>query len=801
MRYGVLFALVIVQVLPAQTPSAPAIQVAPAQLRFDDSNFSYSQTITVTTETEAAGVDISADGGSTTVPPPVWLELGSKTLVTPGRLRVSLNLARRPVPGSYRARVLFRPVRSNAAPVAVEITLDLKLASVSFSIAPRSLQFIGQFGGFLPGQYLVLPPGISCSEVTARTTDSWLSVVPEPGSDCNRFLVSARPGGGSQNAYKGTITLGYKEERIVVRTTGFLLPAGPWLDTNPSGFQFEVRQGNGNGVTRNLAILNRGTGELNWRARDVFGPTSWLSLGAISGTARPNADGRLPITVAPGPLATGVYYAAIEITADGARNSPELFTVVMRVFSAETPAIAAPSPSGLLFSVVEGSGQSEPQTETIFVSSTQPVTYRVSPQPREDGAAWLLTAPTSGVTSTGTPARFAVAVLPGSLKPGVYQGEVNVYLSAQGSTAVRSVNITMVVRPRPRVGALSETASGRLAENCTPTKLAATHTGLVNNFSTNVGAPTPINIRVVDDCGDQVNGAQAVLSFSNGDPPLVLTNLLNGNYAGTWVANSTSTPVTIRANVAQATLSASIELTGGVSPTSTPVVSPDGVVNNFDRQSAGPLAPGTLIEIYGVNLSGSTAVAKLENNKLPENLNGVSVVLGGTRLPLVAVRSDIVNAQLRMETAVDQTLPLVVRVGSAISVPVRVPVLATQPGLLAFADTKVIAQDENFALISAANPAKRGKFIVLYLVGMGVTSPAVESGGVSPGQPLAAAAARPQVTLGGKQMQILFAGMTPSVVGLYQINVVIPTDATPGDLPLVVRQGTSESNEVIVPVQ
>ncbi len=43
--------------------------------------------------------------------------------------------------------------------------------------------------------------------------------------------------------------------------------------------------------------------------------------------------------------------------------------------------------------------------------------------------------------------------------------------------------------------------------------------------------------------------------------------------------------------------------------------------------------------------------------------------------------------------------------------------------------------------------------------------------------------------------------MTPSVVGLYQINVLIPTDATPGELPLVVRPGLSESNEVIVPVQ
>jgi uncharacterized protein (TIGR03437 family) len=792
-------ALVSASVALAQT--APTIQASPSALRFDDTNASYSQVISVTTETESISVDISADGGSPAIPPPLWLEVSSRTISTPGQIRVSLNGARRPVPGIYTARILLRPARTNLTPVVVTVTVEVKLASARFTVSPQRLQFVGQVGGFLPGQYLVLPPGFTCSEVTARTGANWLSVTPEPVPDCNRFLVSARPLRGDPGAYKGVISVTYRDQTIAVPVTAFLLPAGPWLDTNFNGFQFEVRQGNGNAITRNVAIRNRGTGTLNWRARDVFGASSWLSLGAVSGTATANADGVLPITVNPGQLTPAAYYGVIEVSAEGARNSPELFTVVMRIVPADTPAIAAPSPSGLVFPVVEGSAQSAAQAVTIFTSSTQAVPYRVWSQPNSEGASWLQATPTSGTTSTQSPTRFSVSVQPGTLKPGVYQGAVNVYLLARGSTEVRSVNVTMVVRPRPAAAAAAETANGRAAEGCIPSRLAATHTGLVSNFSTNVGHPTPINLRVLDDCGDVVNGAQAVLSFSNGDPPLVLTNLLNGNYAATWAPRSASTPVTIRADVAQATLSTSIELAGRITPTSAPVVSPDGVVNNFDRQSQGPLAPGTLIEIYGLNLSRSTAVAALENNRLPETLNDVSVVLGGTRLPLYAVSPDVLNAQVRMETAVDQTLPLVVRVGTTLSAPVRVPILAAQPGLLAFADSKVIAHDQNFALLSATNPAKRGQYIILYLVGMGVASPAVESGLVSPEAPLATVPTPPVVTLGGRQIQVLFAGLTPSVVGLYQINVLIPADIPPGDLPLVVRQGVNESNEVIVPVQ
>ncbi len=803
----------------AQTPNA-AIQVSPTQLSFNDANVAFSQTIQVASGSESIIVDVAIDGGSPNAPPPGWLDVGSRTVTTPGRLRVFVG--RLPAIGKYSARLVFRVRAAGTAlsTFAVPVTLEVKSTATEFTVAPQSLQFLGQTGSFLPGQYIFLR-GATCSEVTVRTSEPWLGVVPDAIPNCNRLQVGLRGGITPSRAYRGVISLIKGSARIDVPVTAFLVPPGPVLGTSPNGLQFETREGNGNAITRNIIVRNDGAGGFEWTARvvEVTGPTSWLSLGAISGRADAETDGRVPVRVDPGGLSDGTYYALIEIAAAGARSSPDLVPVVLRVEDAAAPVVVAPSPSGLLFSVLEGSVPSEPQIVTVFTSSTRPVSFRAVGVDEEQSLDWLSVSPPTGNTSTGSPGRTGVFVRPGLLKAGVYRGVVNT-LASSGTADVRSVNVTMVIRPKPVVAPPPQQppptqppptdppkrqvdrVDNRTAEGCTPTKLAATHTGLVSSFSTRLGWPTPLNVRVVDDCGDTIKGAQAVLTFSNGDPPLVLGNLLDGNYGGTWVPrNPAADSITIKADIAQAALSTSIELAGRVVPATTPIVAPNGVLNVFDRQPYGPLAPGTIIEIYGASLAGGALEAKLENGRLPEAVNDVAVIFGSKRLPLYYVSAGQINAQIPMDAGADQLLPLVVRSGTSLSVPVRVPIISQQPGLLAYDDSRLKGHDESFALLSATNPARRGRPIVLYLVGMGITSPAVVSGAVSPGSPLAALPSQPKVTFAGKAAQILFAGLTPGFVGLYQVNVVVPADVTPGELEVVLTQGDSTSSTAKIQVQ
>jgi len=98
--------------------------------------------------------------------------------------------------------------------------------------------------------------------------------------------------------------------------------------------------------------------------------------------------------------------------------------------------------------------------------------------------------------------------------------------------------------------------------------------------------------------------------------------------------------------------------------------------------------------------------------------------------------------------------------------------------------------------VDANNPAKRGEYLIMYLVGLGATNPSVPSGAPSPstlplGQPLVT----PTVSVDGQNATVAFAGLTPQSVGLFQINFKVPDGArlnTP--LDVVVKQGAVTAN-------
>jgi uncharacterized protein (TIGR03437 family) len=77
---------------------------------------------------------------------------------------------------------------------------------------------------------------------------------------------------------------------------------------------------------------------------------------------------------------------------------------------------------------------------------------------------------------------------------------------------------------------------------------------------------------------------------------------------------------------------------------------------------------------------------------------------------------------------------------------------------------------------------------------MGATKPAVASGQPSPSNPPAKAVIQPIVTVDGVKAKVPFAGLTPGGVGLYQIDLTVPTTARNGDLDLVVTQNGVAGN-------
>jgi uncharacterized protein (TIGR03437 family) len=103
----------------------------------------------------------------------------------------------------------------------------------------------------------------------------------------------------------------------------------------------------------------------------------------------------------------------------------------------------------------------------------------------------------------------------------------------------------------------------------------------------------------------------------------------------------------------------------------------------------------------------------------------------------------------------------------------------------------------------AAAPAAPGEVLVMYGTGFGAMVPfSIPIAGAIP----QAVGTRLQfpvtVRIGGIAAQVLFEGVIPGFVGLYQYNVVEPPDAPDGDLPLEVVQNNQPTGQsLFLPVR
>ncbi len=92
--------------------------------------------------------------------------------------------------------------------------------------------------------------------------------------------------------------------------------------------------------------------------------------------------------------------------------------------------------------------------------------------------------------------------------------------------------------------------------------------------------------------------------------------------------------------------------------------------------------------------------------------------------------------------------------------------------------------------------------VIVYCTGLGVTQPGVAPGqGAPSAEPLARVVAPVTATVGGVTAPVQFAGLTPGFVGLYQVNVQIPSGVPSGSAPLVLTQSGVASNTVTLVVR
>ena len=238
-----------------------------------------------------------------------------------------------------------------------------------------------------------------------------------------------------------------------------------------------------------------------------------------------------------------------------------------------------------------------------------------------------------------------------------------------------------------------------------------------------------------------------------------------------------------------------------------------GLVSAASFAPGAPVSPGSIAALFGSDIT--TAVASAAAIPLLTTLGGVSVRMNNILAPLFYVSGSQVNLQVPWELAGQTQANVVLTVGGTPLNPITVNLSGTNPGVFILSSEETVrgailisTTGEVAAPVGSipgrpARPATRGvDFITIYCTGLGAVSNRPATGDAARLNPLSRTLATPTVTIGGISVTPDFSGMVPGLVGLYQINVLVPANA-PADsaVPVVVSIGVASSNTVQIAVQ
>jgi len=236
----------------------------------------------------------------------------------------------------------------------------------------------------------------------------------------------------------------------------------------------------------------------------------------------------------------------------------------------------------------------------------------------------------------------------------------------------------------------------------------------------------------------------------------------------------------------------------------TPGVDAGGLVNAASFSSLSGSAPGSLVSLFGTNLSASNLAGGLP---WPTLLAGTSVAFNGVAVPLNFVSPAQINFQIPWEVAAFGPLSLAVNAGGAVGCSKTQPAISSfSPGIFA---TNAAGQGAiliaNTALLATAGtggrPATAGDYLSIFATGLGGVTNTPASGAAALGSP-ATTNVQPTVTIGGANAPVSFSGLAPGFVGLYQVNVLVPAGTPAGSaVAVILRIGGSVSNTVTIAVQ
>lgn len=225
------------------------------------------------------------------------------------------------------------------------------------------------------------------------------------------------------------------------------------------------------------------------------------------------------------------------------------------------------------------------------------------------------------------------------------------------------------------------------------------------------------------------------------------------------------------------------------------------VVSASGFNSKAGIAPGTWMEIYGSNFAAATCgwqAADFNGANAPASLGGVSVTVGGKNAFIDYVSARQVNAQAPDTIPIGANVPVVITNAGGASAPYSLATSAVAPALLAPPQAPFQANGRQYAVAQLADgtftgvpshPLKAGDVIAMYGIGFGLP-------GAGTVAQQATGLSNVSFALDQTAAQVLYAGLAPGFVGLYQFNIQAP-NVTAGDHRLRVTAGGATMSQLV----
>jgi uncharacterized protein (TIGR03437 family) len=526
-----------------------------------------------------------------------------------------------------------------------------------------------------------------------------------------------------------------------------VLSATPRLNLIQNSLTVSIATGV-NGPTSSIDAFNIGSGTLNLQASSSV---TWLVPTVGKSQVCGLRGGCYPVSIAfqTASLAQGTYTGTITVSDTNAVDSPQYIAV--------TAQVGGNVPSNLVFYLAPGGTTSQ--------SFTTNGSIKIKP-----GAAtpWLTTTTAANTASGGF-----ITTVTATAGSSMAAMDYNATLITSGSPLAddnKQISVLLHVTTQPIAQVSSTTISLQIAQGAKKQTIPVGVTNAGQGTLTVSGVTA-----TAASSGTWLSAATVTGGVSiTADP----TGLSPNTYTGT---------VTIASNAVNNSIVIPVQLV--IVPQGPPTVSAGGVVNNGTFASGEPLAQGDIVAVFGNQFDfddpqGATSLP------LQTTMDGIQVLVNGKAAPIYYVSPTQINFEIPIDASTGDGTVQVVRNSQNgnlgyVNINTRVPRFIVYGG-----GYGIITKSDGFTLTGtpATQPVKAGDTIVIYALGLGPTSPVVPSGTASPTSPLATVPGTTQVCFGVESpfhqapcATASFSGLSPNFVGLYQVNVTIPTGIPSGN--------------------